>query len=693
MTKASKLLNQLMGNKAQGAPVSAANNNWFSITAALGSKPIEIAIYDIIGGYGVSAKAFLEEAKAKGVFDAKAFNLRMHSPGGSVMDGLAIYNTLARLPATIDIYVDGIVASMATVVTCLPNGRVHMPENAWMMIHKPWGGTVGNAADLRESADFLDRNETMMLSIYEKKTGKPREELAAMLTEETWLDGAQAVELGFANVLEAPLQAAAAINQNCMKEFTSMPQALKNLVAPRGNATQPAPDATPATVQATATTLQNATAVLDETAILARLQAAETSRRTEISDLFALAGNRFPDLLAQCHADMAITPAMAKAKIMDAMGKDTQPAGVNTAHIRAGNGNIVGDSVKASVLARAGLSERQADNAYNFMSLRELARASLVDRGVGVGSYNPMEMVGLAFTHSTSDFGTILLDVAHKSMLKGWEESEETFQKWTKRGELGDFKISRRVGMGEFNSLRQVREGAEYKYITLGERGEQIALATYGELFSITRQAIINDDLMALTDIPRKMGNAAKATIGDLVYALLVANPALKTDSKAIFHADHKNLLTGATSALSVDALDAGRTKMRTQKTDGTTGRTLNIRPAYVLTPICLESKANQLIRSASVPGADVNSGIDNPIRNFSEVIGEPRLDDASSTAWYLAASQGSDTIEVAYLNGVDTPYMEQQQGFTSDGVATKVRIDAGVAPLDYRGLVKANGA
>lgn len=86
-----------------------------------------------------------------------------------------------------------------------------------------------------------------------------------------------------------------------------------------------------------------------------------------------------------------------------------------------------------------------------------------------------MEMVGLAFTHSTSDFGTILLDVAHKSMLNGWEESEETFQKWTKRGELGDFKISRRVGsLGEFNSLRQVREGADYKYITLGERGEQV---------------------------------------------------------------------------------------------------------------------------------------------------------------------------------------------------------------------------
>ncbi len=101
----------------------------------------------------------------------------------------------------------------------------------------------------------------------------------------------------------------------------------------------------------------------------------------------------------------------------------------------------------------------------------------------------------------------------------------------------------------------------------------------------------------------------------------------------------------------------------------------------------------DQIINSESVPGADVNSGIVNPIRAFAQVIGEPRLDDSSATAWYMAAKKGSDTIEVAYLDGVDTPYLEQQEGFTVDGVASKVRIDAGVAPLDFRGLQKSNGA
>ncbi|MBK5603835.1 Clp protease ClpP, partial [Salmonella enterica subsp. enterica serovar Typhi] len=110
-------------------------------------------------------------------------------------------------------------------------------------------------------------------------------------------------------------------------------------------------------------------------------------------------------------------------------------------------------------------------------------------------------------------FGNILLDVANKSILQGWQEAPETFDAWTKKGQLSDFRIAHRVGMGGFSSLRQVREGAEYKYVTTGDKQATIALATYGELFSITRQAIINDDMNMLTDVPMKLGRAAKATI------------------------------------------------------------------------------------------------------------------------------------------------------------------------------------
>ncbi|EKJ8515365.1 Clp protease ClpP [Pseudomonas aeruginosa] len=666
--------------------------SWYSIKA-LSRGVAEILLYDEIGVWGITAQQFARELKALG--DLSLISLRIHSPGGDVFEGTAIYNLLKNHPARVEAHVDGLAASMASVIAMAAD-TIYMPENAMMMVHRPWGIQGGEADDMRRYADLLEKIEGTMVAAYMAKTGKSEEDIKALLKAETWMDGREAVEAGFADQLTEPLAAAAQLTSKRMKEFAHMPEALKALMQPRAST----PAAAAPTPSPAAPTSQPAPAAPDEAAVRAQINAAENTRREGIRAVFQPFAASHGEMLNEVLLDSSVTIEQAQAKLLASLASGATPSagpsgsqGANS-HVYAGNGNLVGDSVRASVLARAGLEEQQSDNRYNFMSLRELARASLVDRGIGVASYSPMQMVGLAFTHTTSDFGTILIDVANRSMLAGWDEAEETFQLWTKKGMLSDFKTVHRVGLGEFPSLRQVREGAEYKYVTVGSRSQPIALATYGEIFSITRQAIINDDMNLLTDIPRKMGMAAKATIGDLVYAILTSNPAL-SDGKALFHADHKNLQTGASSALSIESLSKAKTQMATQKTEveGGKPRTLNIRPAFVLTPVALEDKAKQIIRSASVPGAESNSGIENPIRNFAEVIGEPRLDDNSATAYYLAARQGSDTIEVAYLDGNELPYMEQQQGFTVDGVATKVRIDAGVAPLDFRGLQKSNGA
>lgn len=549
-----------------------------------------------------------------------------------------------------------------------------------MMIHKPWGFAGGDADDMRDYADLLDKVESVLIPAYVQKTGKSAEEIAAMLEDETWLSGSECLELGFADQVTPSLQAMACIHSKRIEEFEKMPNSIRNMVTPPRNTatrepqqpvvTQPAPVAT------------------TEGDIRAQVIAEQKARVNGIQDLFAMFGGKHQELQAKCIADPECSVSQAKDVLLAELGKNATPSNTSTQgkeHIYAGNGNFVGDGIRQALMARAGYEGLERDNVYNGMTLRECARMSLTERGFGVSSYNPMQMVGFALTHSTSDFGNILLDVANKSLLQGWDEAAETFELWSKKGQLSDFKTAHRVGMGGFPSLRQVREGAEYKYITTGDKGETIALATYGEIFSITRQAIINDDLNQLTDVPMKMGRAAKGTIGDLVYALLTSNGKL-SDGKALFHADHKNLSSGA---ISVDSLDKGRQMMRTQKEGD---RALNIRPAYMLVPVALETLANQTIKSASVKGADINSGVANPIQNFAEVIAEARLDDADAKAWYLAAAQGTDTIEVAYLNGVDAPYIDQQDGFTTDGVATKVRIDAGVAPLDYRGLVKSSG-
>lgn len=687
----------MINPRASLAGVDAANGQcWYEIRA-LAAGRVEIFLYDVIGGWGITAQQFVTDCKEAGVFEASAVDLHIHSPGGDVMQGFAIYNTLSRLKAKVDIWVDGVAASMASMIVCLPGATVHMPENAWIMVHKPWGGIAGDSDDMRDYAAWLDRNEALMLSAYMNKTGLGQEELEAMLKAETWLNGAEAVEKGFADTLEPELQAAACVNENKLKDYQNMPEQIKSLFAPRAETpvNQPqqlAPVQQPAPVQANLNPPAPQQPVqqmanIDITALAQQLQqqmqTANAERVNSVSAVFE-AFPTFATLKAECLADFSCNAEKARDKLLQALAAGTTPsAGPGAIHLYAGNGNLVGDSIRAAVMTRAGYAQAEKDNAYNGYTLRELARASLIDRGIGIsGAGTAQSMVGLAFTHSSSDFGNILMDVAHKAALMGWDEATETFEKWTRKGTLTDFKTAHRVGLESLESLRKVRAGAEYKYVTIKDRGEPIALATYGELFSIDRQTIINDDLDMLTRIPQAMGLAARATVGDLVWAVLTSNPKM-SDGKPLFHADHGNLVS---ADLSIEGLDTARKAMLLQKSGD---RRLNIRPAYMLTPVAIESRANQLIKSASVPGADANSGIVNPIQNFVTVASEARLDDSSPTDYYLTAAQGRDTIEVAYLDGIDTPYLEQQQGFTVDGAAFKVRIDAGVAPLDWRGMVK----
>ncbi len=639
-------------------------------------------IYDEIGGWGITAKQFARDLKDLGKITQ--LNARIHSPGGDVFEGMAIYNILKNYPAHKVAHIDGLAASMASVIA-MAFDEVVMPENAMMMVHKPWGGTMGDADDMRKYADLLDKVEGNLVGAYRDKTGMTDEQLHALLAEETWLTGREAVEKGFADTLTEPLAMAASLQSNRMKDYANMPKALQILLAPQANSANPQNVPTPAPVNQPAPSPAPSAQPTQEQINAA---AAELNR-TRVDGLNTLFASwpQFAELKNECIADVEMTAEKAKDKILAKLGENTTPAAAQprSVIIHAGNGNIVGDSIRAKLMASAGHEAREKDNPYTSYDLLDLARASLTDRGISVAGLDKMTMVGLSFTHSSSDFGNILLDVANKSVLLGWDQAEEAFERIAYKGQLGDFKVARRIGLNEFGSLRQVREGAEYKHITTSDHGQSIALATYGEIFSITRQAIVNDDMDMLTHIPMMMGAAAKGTIGDLFWAVLTSN-AKMGDGKALFHADHGNLGSGAPS---VEALAAGRKAMRLQKSGG---RNLNIRPEFVLCPVALEDTFNQIIKSTSVKGTDANSGVANPVKDMAEVVGEPRLDDHSAAQWYLAAGQGRDTIEVAYLDGIDTPYIEQQSGFNIDGIATKVRIDAGVAARDHRGLYKSSG-
>ncbi|MBX9757218.1 MAG: Mu-like prophage major head subunit gpT family protein [Beijerinckiaceae bacterium] len=350
-----------------------------------------------------------------------------------------------------------------------------------------------------------------------------------------------------------------------------------------------------------------------------------------------------------------------------------------------------------ALISKAGFAGGEV-NEFSGMTLRELARVSLSVRNIAA-PHDPMQMLTAAFRptmaggmHSTSDFAEILSNVANKAMLKGYEETEETFEMWTARGTLGDFKSVSRIDLNLFPSLAVVPEGGEYSFGKLTDRAETIQLATYGKKFAITRQAIINDDMSVFTRVPSRMGRAARRTIGNLAYAVLTANAAL-ADGVALFHADHTNLSTGGGSALSAASIDAARVAMAKQKDPESHATALNIRPRYLIVPVALGGTARVIMESQTNPDSE-SSTKPNKVRGLATIVEDARLDVASTTAWYLAGDPNAyDTVEVAYLNGNSTPVMEQQNGWDVDGVEYKVRIDAGVKALGHRALHKANGA
>lgn len=464
-----------------------------------------------------------------------------------------------------------------------------------------------------------------------------------------------------------------------------MPKSAKRFFEPAASAkattTAPEPEVRPAAPeappvpQAAAPAPQPSAPAQDPVALRAEFEHQEQQRRTAISNLFAGHTSQ-SDLMNSCLLDMSVTVDKAKDQLLDALGAQTTP----TATVHVGNGDLAGDSVKASLLARAGLETAETGNRYNGFTLIELARAYLHDSGINA-SGNRMQIANVAFTHSNSDFVHILQDVAHKSVLKGYNEFESSFERFTNKGVLTDFRESHRAGTGAYPNLELVPEGAEYKYGTIGDTGEKIKLATYGSIFSITRQAIINDDLNELVKAPKMMGRAAKRTIANLVYEVLTSNPKM-LDNKTLFHNDHKNLATAG--AISVDALDAAMALMEGQK-DG--DAFLDIQARFLLVPRTME-RATRALLAAELDPADETGRTPNAIRDMLEVIADPRLNGAGA-AFLLADPSVNDVIEVGYLDGNDTPYLEEVAGFTTDGVAYKVRIDAGVAPMSWRTMVK----
>lgn len=178
--------------------------SWFTIKN-LSEQECEVSLYDEIGAWGISAKDFLNELKAVG--DRKII-LRINSPGGEVFDGLAIFNRLSEHAPGVEVCIDGIAASMASVIAMV-GSPIKMASNALMMIHDPNGICMGDSSDMRDLADVLDKIKGCLIGAYTKKTGKTEDEISTMMKDETFLDANEAKEMGFIDEITGAMKIAA----------------------------------------------------------------------------------------------------------------------------------------------------------------------------------------------------------------------------------------------------------------------------------------------------------------------------------------------------------------------------------------------------------------------------------------------------------------------------------------------------
>ena len=672
-----------------------AQKDFYKMKAAVNGAT-EILIYNPIGDSyweeTTTAKNFIAELNA---LTTPEITIRINSAGGSVIDGIAIYNAIKRHPSNITTVNDGVAASIASVIL-MAGDTVEMADNAQIMVHAPMTVAMGNEQDLEQAKEMLASWRESMATAYAAKTGKEKQVYMDLMADgkDHWYTAEQALAEGFIDNITGGLAIAASLDRGAIQAQLKDFYAVKAVKEPATSTVAAATTSqefnmtTKTDPQAAATTTPANTQTPEQIAQAALAQ--DQARRDGIAQAFSkfttTAG--VPELMAACQNDVHCTTQMANDKLLAKLGEASAPVAGGYAVVIEDQRDKMRAGFSQALLARAGLAKAEGNNQFNGFTLVEMARASLEGSGVKTGGFDKMRLVAEAFTHGSSDFTNLLSNIANKAMMKGFEEAEETFQLWTSVGNLSDFKATSRVDLNAFPSLRKVQPGAEYKYATVGDRGETVQLATYGELFSINRQAIINDDLNAFTKLPMMMGRAAIRTVGDLVYAVLTGNPTM-ADGKALFHADHGGNAISA-AAISTASVDAMRVIMAKQKLGEAT---LNVRLAHLIVPVALEGAAKTVQTSQwKVGGTDStnNQTVPNTVANTFDVISDARLDKDSASKWYGAGNPSVvDTIEVQYLDGNQAPTLEQQNGWGIDGVEFKVRMDAGVKALAYQGLAK----
>ena len=423
----------------------------------------------------------------------------------------------------------------------------------------------------------------------------------------------------------------------------------------------------------------------------------------------AICDGEFPEIEREAIAG-GWTPEVVTKKVLETIRAERPAANVNISVKTAPEGGELRKTIEAAMCLRVGVSADQLEKSYGAktveagmaemdMPLKQLLIECMKLDGIPYSRGFDNETIRAAF--SSVSLPGILSNVANKKLLQSYEAQPIIAMKLCSTGDLNDFKENDRFRLTDVGDLLPIAADGEIKDGGLIEESAKNQLDTYGKKFCLTRKMIINDDLSSFMKVPTAMGNRAARLIDQLFFSRLLSNPA-QADGKALFSTNHKNLLSGASSALSSDSLKKA-IQLFLDQVDAD-GQPISVEPKYLLVPTALKHLAIELTQGATL----IMSGTDNAVRPALNVLSDENLqvislpylgnsayEGSSQTGWYLFGDPKTvDTWEIGFLKGKRTPTVERgETDFNTLGLWFRVYFDLGVREQDHRGMVKANGA
>lgn len=344
----------------------------------------------------------------------------------------------------------------------------------------------------------------------------------------------------------------------------------------------------------------------------------------------------------------------------------------------------------------------------SFGSYGEIGKPIMVFEGYRDWNVSP-EAQEVREAGSTSDFAIYLDTIIRRVFFERYERAESLWRRFARTMSVSDYREVSSVSLTGMPLLRKVNEGGEYKDTPIGEiEGPKIKVEKFGNLFSLTREIFINDDLNRLNEIPQMMAEAARTSL-DLNVINVLENPGVAYDGIAFFHTNHGNLLT--TEPLSEAALAKAVTLMRKQT--GEDGYRINIRPSFLVIPVDLQFTAARVLNSTEIhiQGEVANpfygQGNYNYVKGIVDYIVEPYLTDSNDYYLFSDPGVGRPAMQVAFLNGMERPFIglknPEVRGVLGSGgdpytmlydeIWWKVRHEWGIRMWEWRSVVKVSNA